>query len=235
MLGTIVNVCTIVTGSMVGSALKTRINPACQKVMYNAMGLASLALGLNAVCKYMPQSQYPILFILSLSIGGLLGTVIDLDARFKWLVDKMKKQPRQDDAPRLAQGLSTGILLYCIGTLSILGPINSALLGDHTFLFTNATLDLVTSAVLAATYGIGMALAAPVLFCWQGSIYCIALYCGNIISPALLCEMSIVGGVLICASGLAILDIKDCKTLNFLPSLLVPVAFFLLRALLGLA
>ena len=89
MLGTIVNVCTIVTGSMVGSALKTRINPACQKVMYNAMGLASLALGLNAVCKYMPQSQYPILFILSLSIGGLLGTVSDLDARFKRLVDKM--------------------------------------------------------------------------------------------------------------------------------------------------
>ena len=182
-----------------------------------------------------PGHHNPILFILSLSIGGLLGTVIDLDARFKRLVDKMKKQPRQDDAPRLAQGLSTGILLYCIGTLSILGPINSALLGDHTFLFTNSTLDLVTSAVLAATYGIGMALAAPVLFCWQGSIYCIALYCGNIISPALLCEMSIVGGVLICASGLAILDIKDCKTLNFLPSLLVPVAFFLLRALLGLA
>ncbi len=234
MLGTIVNVCTIVAGSMVGSALKTRINPACQQVMYNAMGLAAVALGLNAVCRYMPQSRFPILFILSLSIGGLTGTLINLDARFKRLVDRMKKRPGTDGAPRLAQGLSTGILLYCIGTLSILGPINSALLGDHTYLYTNATLDLVTSAVLAATYGIGMALAAPVLLCWQGGIYCIALLCGNIISPALLCEMSIVGGVLIFASGLSILDIKDCRTLNFLPSLLVPVAFFLIRALLGM-
>lgn len=231
MLGTIVNVCTIVTGSMVGSALKTRINPACQKVMYNAMGLASLALGLNAVCKYMPQSQYPILFILSLSIGGLLGTVIDLDARFKRLVDKMKKQPRQDDAPRLAQGLSTGILLYCIGTLSILGPINSALLGDHTFLFTNATLDLVTSAVLATTYGIGMIWAAPVLFCWQGMFYLIARISATAINDDLIAELSVVGGLLILAAGLNLLKIKDCKTLNMLPSLIVPVIFFLIKSL----
>ena len=195
------------------------------------MGLASLALGLNAVCKYMPQSQYPILFILSLSIGGLLGTVIDLDARFKRLVDKMKKQHRQDDAPRLAQGLSTGILLYCIGTLSILGPINSALLGDHTFLFTNATLDLVTSAVLATTYGIGMIWAAPVLFCWQGMFYLIARISATAINDDLIAELSVVGGLLILAAGLNLLKIKDCKTLNMLPSLIVPVIFFLIKSL----
>lgn len=231
MLGTIVNVCTIVAGSLAGSALKTRISPACQQVMYNAMGLAALALGINAVCRYMPQSEYPVLFILSLSIGGLTGTMLNLDHRFKKLVDKMKKSDDGPSAstPRLAQGLSTGILLYCIGTLSILGPINSALLGDNTYLFTNATLDLVTSAVLAATYGTGMVLAAPVLFCWQGGIYCAALFFGNVISPALLCEMSIVGGILIMASALSILNIKDCKTLNLLPALFVPVVYFLIR------
>lgn len=233
MLGTIINVCTIVIGSLAGSALKTRITPACQQAMYNAMGLAALALGFNAVCRYMPQSEYPILFILSLSIGGLTGTMLHLDHRFKALMGKIKKGNQEDSSstPHLAQGLSTGILLYCIGTLSILGPINSALLGDNTYLFTNATLDLVTSAVLAATYGAGMMLAAPVLFCWQGSIYCTALFFGNIIPPALLCEMSIVGGILIAASGLSILGIKDCKTLNLLPSLFVPAIYFLLRAM----
>ena len=118
--------------------------------------------------------------------------------------------------------------------MSIVGPINSALLGDETFLLTNATLDLVTSAVLAATYGIGMALAAPVLFCWQGSIYLLASLCGNIISDELLCEMSIVGGTLIAASGLSILEIKDCKTLNLLPSLFMPVLFFLGKWMLGI-
>jgi len=239
MIGTITNVCTIVIGSCIGSVLKKGIRPEWQRVMFNAMGLASLGLGFNAVCQNMPKSQYPVLFILSLSIGGLIGTMLNLDARFKGVVDKLQKHKKkgkkpsegEETKPRLAEGLTTGILLYCIGTLSILGPINSALLNDHTYLFTNATLDLVTSAVLSVTYGIGMVLAAPVLFCWQGGIYLIARLCGNIIPDALLCEMSIVGGILIAASGLGILNIKDCKTLNLIPSLFVPVLFFLIKSL----
>ncbi|MDE5560398.1 MAG: DUF554 domain-containing protein [Bacteroidaceae bacterium] len=233
MTGTIVNTCTIIIGSMAGAALKQRIRPEWQGVLYTAMGLASLALGFNAVCRYMPQSRYPVLFVLSLAIGSLLGTMMNLSGRFDALVSRLKKT---DTAPgnNLAQGLSTGILLYCIGTLSILGPINSALLGDETFLLTNATLDLVTSAVLAATYGYGMAWAAPVLFCWQGTWYMMARMFGNIIPDDLLCEMSIVGGTLIAASGLGILGIRDCKTLNMLPSLFVPVIFFLLKYVAGI-
>ena len=195
------------------------------------MGLASLALGFNAVCNNMPKSQYPVLFVVSLALGSLLGTMLNLSGKFDSLVEKLKRKKSNTAQPgkNLSQGLSTGILLYCIGTLSILGPINSALMGDETFLFTNATLDLVTSAVLAATYGYGMAWAAPVLFCWQGSWYMIAKLFGNIIPDEMICEMSIVGGTLIAASGLGILGIKDCKTLNLLPSLFVPVVFFILK------
>ena len=116
--------------------------------------------------------------------------------------------------------------------LSILGPINSALYGDNTFLFTNATLDLVTSMVLASTYGIGIAIAAGVLFCWQGSIYLLATLLGSFLTETMMTEISIVGGFLIASSGLGILGIKDCKTLNLLPALLVPLIWF---GLLGLA
>ncbi len=224
MIGTIVNTVTIVVGSVFGHFAKKGIRPAYRKVMFTAMGLASLALGFNAVSRHMPNSQYPVLFILSLSIGGLAGTALDIDGRFKRLVSRYSSS-------RLAQGLSTGILLYCIGTLSIVGPMMSALYGDNTYLFTNATLDLVTSAVLATTYGIGMVLAAPVLFLWQGSIYLVTYRMGNVIPDALVTEVSIVGGILIVSSGLSILDIKDCRTLNLLPSLLVPILFFLLKAL----
>ena len=238
MIGTIVNTCTIIIGSIAGAALKQRIRPQWQSVLYTAMGLASLALGFNAVCKNMPQSNYPVLFVISLALGSLLGTMMNLAGRFDRLVEKLKGNKAgttksSPNANNLAQGLSTGILLYCIGTLSILGPINSALIGDETFLFTNATLDLVTSAVLAATYGYGMAWAAPVLFCWQGSWYMIAKLFGNISPDEMICEMSIVGGTLIAASGLGILGIKDCKTLNLLPSLFVPVLFFILKSLLS--
>lgn len=222
MLGTIVNTITIIIGSIAGHFAKKGIKKEYQKVMFTAMGLAAMTLGFNAVNNNLSKSEYPVLFIVSLAIGGLIGTIIDINSWFNKLVSRFS-------ASNLAQGLSTGILLYCIGTLSIVGPIISALYGDNTYLYTNATLDLVTSAVLAATYGIGMILAAPILFIWQGSIYLLTMYAGNIIPDSLVTEISIIGGVLIAASGLSILEIKDCKTLNLLPALFVPVIFHLIK------
>ncbi len=223
MIGTIVNTGTILAGSLIGSLIRKGIKERYQGALYNAMGLAASVLGINAVVGNMPDSKYPVLFILSLALGSLLGTMADLDGRFHSFVGRFSHSD-------LGQGLSTGILLYCIGTLSILGPIQSALNNDHTYLFTNATLDLVTSMVLASTYGIGMALAAVVLFLWQGSIYLSAGLLSGFISPELMTEISIVGGVLIFSSGLSILGIKDCKALNMLPSLFVPILWFVIRS-----
>ena len=223
MLGTIVNTATIVTGTIIGHIAKKGIKEKYQQVLFNAMGLAAVALGFNAVSNNLPKSLYPVLFIISLAIGGLAGTILKLDERFKKLSSRI-------GTSNLAQGLSTGILLYCIGTLSIVGPVMSALYGDNTYLFTNATLDLVTSAVLATTYGIGILWAAPVLFLWQGAIYLLTVLAGNIIPTPLVTEISVVGGVLIAASGFSILGIKDCKTINMLPALAVPVLFFILKS-----
>lgn len=222
MIGTIVNTIAIIAGSITGSFLKKGIKPRYQNALYNAMGLAAVALGINAIASYMPKSQYPVLFIVSLALGSLMGTKLNLESHFQGLINRYSKS-------NLAQGLTTGLLLYCIGTLSIVGPVMSALYGDHTYLFTNATLDLVTSTVLAGTYGIGMALAAPVLFLWQGSIYLLTCLAGPIISDALVTEISIVGGILIFCSGISILKIKEIKTLDMLPSLIIPPLFFLLK------
>lgn len=218
MLGTIVNVGTILTGSVIGSVLKKGIGEKQQNALFTAMGLAAAGLGINAVVQNMPKSNYPVLFIVSLALGSLIGTTLDLDTRFQKLADRFS-------VGQLSKGLSTGILLFCIGTLSILGPINSALYGDNTYLFTNATLDLVTSMVLASTYGIGIALCAIVLLCWQGSIYLLATLLGPFMTADMMTELSIVGGFLIASSGLSILNIKDCKTMNMLPSLAVPLLF----------
>lgn len=223
MIGTIVNTGTILAGSLVGSVLHKGIKEEYQGALFNAMGLAAAALGINSIVTNMPKSKYPVLFIVSLAIGSLLGTIWNLDGGFQKMAGKFGQT-------NLAQGLSTGILLFCIGTLSILGPIESAVHGDNTFLFTNAALDFVTSAVLASTYGIGMALAAVVLFCWQGLIYLGASNLSQFLTPELLTEISIIGGILIASSGISILKIKDCKTLNMLPSLLVPPIFFIVKS-----
>ena len=229
MIGTIVNTATIIVGGIIGAMLHRGIKEKYKEVLYTALGLASLAIGLNATISHFSQSEYPVLFIISLAIGGVLGTALDIDGRFKRLVDKFSKQgeTRRD---RLADGLATAILLYCIGPLSMLGPVFSALKGDHTFLFTNATLDFVSSMVFASTYGIGMILAAPVLFCWQGMFWLVARLSATAISDALMAELLIVGGLLITGSGLSLLRLKDCRTLNLLPALLVPVIWFLIRS-----
>ena len=113
----------------------------------------------------------------------------------------------------------------------MLGPVISALKGDNTFLFTNATLDFVSSAVFASTYGFGMVLAAPVLFCWQGMFYLVAQLSSEAVSDALMSELLIVGGLMITGSGLSLLGLKDCKTLNLLPALAVPVVWFVARSI----
>ena len=229
MLGTIVNTGCIIVGSIVGSLLKKGLGEKYQNVLYNAMGLASLALGANTFVQNMPKSEFPVLFILAIALGGILGTALDLDGRTKRLIAKRGGEG-------LANGLISACLLFCVGTFSIVGPILSATTGDNTFLYTNATLDLVTSMVFATTYGIGIIFAAPILFCWQGMFYLIGKFAAStpLLEGTMINEMAIVGGLLIISSGLSLLKIKDCKTLNYIPALLVPALWFLIKALVGL-
>ena len=251
MLGTIINTITIVAGSAFGALVRTGIREKYKKVLFDGLGLCCLVLGMNASLPNMAKSEFPVLFILSLAIGGLIGTKLDLAGRVDRLNAKASNTPFQgraqeslalkgEDGRGPVQGLVTGCLLYCIGTFSIVGPVLSALSPSagwawnesaNTFLYTNATLDFVSSAVLAASYGWIMLLAAPVLFCWQGMFYAIGYFCGDGMPEPMRVELSIVGGVLILSSGLSILGIKDCKTINLLPSLLIPVLFYLIRML----
>ncbi len=223
MIGTVVNMGTIVVGSLIGGLLKRGLSQEMNDTLMDVMGLAAFGIGMNSVVQNMPKSQYPVLFIVSLAAGCVLGLLLKLDDRVGRLTS------RSPGGGKLGQGLVTGCLIFCIGTLSILGPVQSALYQDHTLLFTNASLDFVTSMVLASTYGVGMALAAVVLLLWQGGIYGLTLLAGNVITDSMMTELSIVGGFLIAMSGLAIMKVKDFRPLNFLPALVVPVIWCLIR------
>lgn len=221
MFGTIFNTMMIIVGSLVGSIFKKGIKDEYHNILMQAMGLVAMGLGINALVQHLPSSKYPVLFIVSLAVGGLLGQRLDLESKFNALVNKYSKG-------NVAEGLSTAILLFCFGTLSILGPIEAALKGDYTYLLTNGMLDGITSIVLASTFGIAIAIAGIVLFVWQSSIYLIALLLQNSINNDLLNEVTIVGGILILASALSILGIKKCNTLNLLPSLIISPILFLI-------
>ena len=222
MVGTFVNVGAIVAGSLIGGLFRKVMNEKISEGLMGAMGLAAFGLGINAVVQNMPKSVYPVLFIVSLALGCVIGTLLQIDRRVSALTE------RKNDGGKLGQGIITGCLIFCIGTLSILGPVQSALYSDHTYLFTNASLDFVTSMVLASAYGPGIALCAAVLFLWQGSIYLLTKLVGGFITDTMMTELSVVGGFLIAMSGLSIMKVKDFHTLNYLPALLVPVLFILL-------
>ena len=222
MTGTLVNVGAILAGSLIGGLFRKVMNEKINEGLMAAMGMAAFGLGINAVVQNMPKSVYPVLFIVSLAIGCVIGTLLQLDRRVSALTE------RKNGDGRLGQGIITGCLLFCIGTLSILGPVQSALYSDHTFLFTNASLDFVTSMVLASAYGPGIALCAAVLFLWQGSIYLLTKLLGGFITDTMMTELSVVGGFLIAMSGLSIMRLKDFHTLNYLPALLVPIVWCLI-------
>lgn len=227
MYAIIINAVMVVIGSAIGALFRKGIKEKYITVLNTAMGLCALVLGMNVAIQSMQKTQYPALFIFCLSIGGLVGTVLKLDQR-------MDNATQRISTTNLAEGITTGVLLCCVGTLAMMGPVMSALYGDNTYLMTAATLNLVTMIVVASSYGFGVAVTAIAVFVWMAGIYGIALVSRSFISDELISEVSLVGGILIAASGLGVLHIKDCKTINLLPALLVPMVFFALKSLLGL-
>lgn len=226
MFGTLVNVAAILSGTTLGCLLKHGLSQRYEQALFDAMGLTALGIGVQYIATNLPHSHYPVLFIVSLALGAVSGTALQIDERFNRVVAHF-------GAARVGRGIATGLLLYCIGALSIVGPVMAAIKGDQTMLLTNASLDFVTSIVFGASFGWGMLVCASVLFLWQGGIFLIARYLSaSFFSGALVTELAAVGGFLILASGLSILKIKAIKTLNLLPALLIPILFFIGQMLL---
>lgn len=227
MFAIIINAVAVVVGSAIGALFRKSISEKYINVLNTAMGLCALVLGVNVAIENMQKTQYPVLFIFCLSMGGLLGTVLKLDQR-------MESTTRKMSSSNLSQGITTAVLLCCVGTLAMMGPVMSALYGDDTYLMTAATLNLVTMIVVASSYGFGVVITSVIVLVWMSSIYGIAMLSRTFISEELIAEVSLVGGILIAASGLGVLHIKDCKTINLLPALFMPILFFTIKSLLNL-
>lgn len=225
MIAITINALAIILGSAIGAIARKGIREKYITVLNTAMGLAALVLGMNVAMSNMQKTAYPVLFIFCLSFGGLVGTLLKLDHRMERAMARLSR------GSNLSEGITIAILLCCVGTLSIMGPVNSALYGDNTFLMTLATMNLVTMIVIASNYGFGTSVTAVVVFLWMSGIYGLAKLSRSFISEELITEISIVGGVLIAASGLGVLHIKDCKTINLLPALLMPMLFLFFKHL----
>lgn len=232
MLGTIVNTLAIIGGSIAGLLLKGGIPKRFNDVIMKALGLSVLYIGISGSLK----SKDTLLLILSLIIGSIIGELVDID---KWLnklgemiESKFKKFGRGGN---VAEGFVSASLLFCIGSMAIVGAIQSGLEGNHTMLFVKSMLDGITSIIYASSMGIGVIFSSAAVFFYQGAITLASGFLGKVLQEAQIANITGIGSILIMVLGLNMLEITKIKVANFLPAIFVPMVYYIACSLIAAA
>ena len=223
--GTLVDAVGVVIASILGGFIGKHMSDRYKNILLAMLGFIALSVGLESFCSYMPKSHYAVLFIIAMIVGTVLGTWWDLDGKVNSLSGK--------GSAGLVRSVVTELTLSCLGALPIVGCIMAATTHNFTFLFVNASLDFVMVMILAAADGMGMMICAPLIFIYQSIIIIIALFARQWLSTDLITEIAMLGGLMVASSGLSLLQLKDLKTTNQMPALLVPIIFFVCKGIFG--
>lgn len=237
-LGTIANTAAVILGGALGLLLKNGIAKRFEHILMQALGLATIFIGVSGVLKYMLvvengsiSTQGTLLLIFSLVVGCLLGEWIDIESKMEKIGVQLKAIAKVKNDNRFVDGFVTASLIICVGAMAIVGAMQDGLTGDSSMLIAKSLLDFVIVAVLTAAYGIGAAFSAIPIFIYQGSITLIAALFGSVISDTLIAELSFVGNALIFCVGVNLVREKTFRVANMLPALLLPILVELWRTL----
>lgn len=229
-LGTLVNTAAVILGGVVGVLLKNGIAKRFEKILMQALGLATIFIGISGVLKHMLvvengsiTTQGTILLIFSLVTGCLLGEWLDIESKMERIGIKLKSIAKVKNDSRFVEGFVNTSLIICVGAMAIVGAMQDGLTGDSSMLIAKSLLDFVIVAVLTAAYGIGAAFSAIAIFVYQGIITVVAALFGAVISDGLIGDLSFVGNALIFCVGANLVREKTFRVANMLPALLVPI------------
>lgn len=215
--GVLVNTLTVIVGSTVGLLLKKQIPEKLTGAVMTAIGLCTVAIGITGIIK----GENQLVMIISLVLGAIVGTLIDIDGKLSKLGDKLQKKNKKENAENstFSQGFVTASLLFCVGAMTIVGSMNAGISGDNQMLYTKSVLDLISSSMLAASLGIGVMCAAGFVFVFQGALVALSMALGSFLSDFAVAELICAGSVMITALGLNLLNITKIKVANLLPGL----------------
>ncbi len=217
MLGPIVNAITIVVCTLVGKFLVRGLPERFENIIKKALGLSIIYIGIAGAL----ENQRVMLLIVSLVVGSILGELINIDkgmnALGKWAEAKLGF-----GEGNFAKGFVTASILFCTGSMAIVGSLESGLQGNHEMLFAKSILDGVISIVFASTMGIGVAFSAVPVFFYEGGIALGAGLIKDMLTPEIIREMSAVGSLLIAALGFNFLEVKEIKVANMIPAIFIP-------------
>ncbi len=219
MTGVLINVCTVILGSTVGLLFKKSISRKYSDAVMTGIGLCVILIGIQGMLK----GENVLITIISMVIGALIGTALDIDGKLNGIGDRLSKKIRTKDSGKgsLAEGFVTASLVFCIGAMTILGSLDAGLKGDNTTLITKSILDLFSSMMLSASLGIGVIFAAAFVFVFQGGIVLLAGVLEPFLDSFAIGEITCVGSVMIMGLGLNLAGIAKIKVANYFPALLL--------------
>ena len=231
-LGTIINTLAVLVGGVLGLLLKNGVAKKFEKILMQALGLATIFGGAGGVLKYMLvmengslATRGTMLLIFSLVLGCILGQIVDIEAKMETIGIKLKQAVRIKNDNHFVEGFVTTSLIICVGAMAIVGAMQDGLSGDSSMLVAKSLLDFALVAILASAYGVGAVFSAIPIFVYQGAITLIAALFGAVISNGLIEQLSFVGSALIFCVGINLVREKTFQVANMLPALLIPIVW----------
>ncbi|MGD2247376.1 MAG: DUF554 domain-containing protein [Candidatus Methanofastidiosia archaeon] len=218
MQGTLVNVAAVIIGSVIGVVIHSKLPKRIIDITFQGIGLFTLVLGISMAVK---TSNF-LLMIVSIVTGSVIGELLDIEKAVNIFSEKIKSKAKLKD-DTFSEGFITASLLYCTGSMAILGAIEDGLKGEPHLLLAKSVLDGVTSIILASSLGVGVLFSAVPLLVYQGGITICAGLLQPVFTEGIITELTAVGGLLLVGLGITLLEIKQVKIMNMLPSLVVVI------------
>lgn len=220
MLGTLVNTFAVIIGASIGLLIKKGIPERIGDSLMKGLGLCSLYIGISGAFK----GENTLIMIISIVLGIGIGEGIDIDSRVNSVVKRIEsKFFRKKGKNNIVQGFISASLLFCVGSMTLVGAMNAGLLGDNTMLYTKSAMDFCSSIIFASTLGIGVLLSAIFVLIYQGGLTLLAIYVAPLLNNQVINEMTCVGSLIIIAMGLNILGITKIKLMNYIPAMFLPI------------
>lgn len=222
MLGTLVNALAIAVGGIIGILFKNIIPDKLSESLLKATGLAVITVGIRLSL----AGENLTLLIISVTIGTLIGELLDIEGRLDRLGQSVEGRLKNKDS-NITAGFVSCTLVYCVGSMSIMGAIQSGLTGTHEILFSKALIDGIVSISMAVSMGVGVVFSSISVLLYQGLLTILAQFVQSLLSPEVISEMTAIGGTVIMAIGLNFLEIKRVKVGNMLPAIFIPILYFI--------
>jgi len=221
MLGTVVNIAAVIVGSALGLVLKNRLPDKLTNFVFQGIGLVTVFFGLAMALR----SQNWVILILSVVSGALLGQLLNLDLRINRVGEKLK-QWLKINSKRFTEGLVTAFLLFCMGSITVLGALEEGMNENPELLLAKSVMDGFSSVALSAAMGIGVMFSVIPMLIYQGGITLFAGSLQHVFSEPLIMEITAAGGIILLGMGINILEIKKIQVLNLLPALIMAIVFY---------